>query len=190
MKRRGFTLVELLIVIAIIGTLTALMTLSSTNATASAEAAKVVAALRTAKTATTMYYWDHPDMKDQKKSDWKTKITDIFADEIADYLEATPDGGTGATTYTLELVDPADATNDTLASAADWYVGYTLSNNAKVTDVVKKRLAGQADSYGLFTISEGAASPFTKDDTAIYMKVRTGVTASTTTPSDPPTQEP
>ncbi len=45
MKRKGFTLVEFLIVIAIIGTLTALMTLSSTNATASAEAAKVVSAL-------------------------------------------------------------------------------------------------------------------------------------------------
>ena len=50
-KRKGFTLVELLIVIVVIGILSAMMMLSSTEAVSSAKAARIVADLRNVKTA-------------------------------------------------------------------------------------------------------------------------------------------
>ena len=53
--RKGFTLVELLIVIAILGVLTAMVQLSGRNATAAAKAATVNNGLNTIKTAANMY---------------------------------------------------------------------------------------------------------------------------------------
>ena len=54
--RRGFTLVELLIVIVVIGILSAMMMLSSTEAVTTAKANNIIAALRQWKTATLAWY--------------------------------------------------------------------------------------------------------------------------------------
>ena len=173
--RKGFTLVELLIVIAIVGTLAAMMTLSSTNATASAEATKVVSALRSARTATIMFYWDHPDLHSEETA---SNVESKFTDEIGDYLEAAADGGDATSHYTLKLVGTG------AASKVTWYVGYAPSS--KVTDVVKKRLAGQANSYGLYSWVNNEMVSYTANatDTKIYMKVREAATASSTQSDD------
>ena len=60
-KREGFTLVELLIVIVVIGVLSAMMMLSSTEAVSSAKAADIVSDLRNLKTAALAWYADHLD---------------------------------------------------------------------------------------------------------------------------------
>ena len=153
MKRKGFTLVELLIVIAIMGALAAMMTLSSTNATASADAAKILNDLRAVRTATTIFYWDHPDFQKVKKADWTTKVEAKFTDEIASYLDAGMGGD--PTRYVLKLVS-ASATD---GSEANWYVGYVIPSTG-VSDTVLKRIAGQAETYGL----KGGTST-TEDDT-------------------------
>ena len=67
-RRSGFTLVELLIVIVVIGVLSAMMMLSSTEAVSSAKASNVVSNLRNLKTAALAYYADHLD--DVAKSDF------------------------------------------------------------------------------------------------------------------------
>ncbi len=72
-KRKGFTLVELLIVIVVIGILSAMMMLSSTEAVTSAKAAKVLADMRNIKTAVLSWYTDNYD-KVVKDSSGKYKI--------------------------------------------------------------------------------------------------------------------
>ncbi|MBQ9419346.1 MAG: prepilin-type N-terminal cleavage/methylation domain-containing protein [Synergistaceae bacterium] len=60
-KRQGFTLVELLIVIVVIGVLSAMMMLSSTEAVSSARASDIVSDLRNLKTAALAWYADNLD---------------------------------------------------------------------------------------------------------------------------------
>lgn len=59
--RKGFTLVELLIVIVVIGILSAMMMLSSTEAVSSARAADIISDLRNLKTAALAWYADNLD---------------------------------------------------------------------------------------------------------------------------------
>ena len=61
MKRKAFTLVELLIVIVVIGVLAAMMMLSSNEAVSSAKAAKIISDLRNLKTAVLAWYMDYLD---------------------------------------------------------------------------------------------------------------------------------
>ena len=60
-NRKGFTLVELLIVIVVIGVLSAMMMLSSTEAVSSAKAADIISNLRNLKTAVVSWYADNLD---------------------------------------------------------------------------------------------------------------------------------
>ena len=60
-NRKGFTLVELLIVIVVIGILAAMMMLSSTEAVSSAKAAKIIADMRNIRTAVLEWYTDNYD---------------------------------------------------------------------------------------------------------------------------------
>ena len=59
--RKGFTLVELLIVIAVIGALAAMMTLASGDAAAKARAASVISGFKMVRTAVVMYEMDSAD---------------------------------------------------------------------------------------------------------------------------------
>ena len=68
-KSKGFTLVELLIVIIIIGILAGMMMLSTGGATTKAEAAKVLSDMRNIKTAAVMYY--------AEENKWPSSITDL-----------------------------------------------------------------------------------------------------------------
>ena len=58
-KRKGFTLVELLIVIVVIGILSAMMMLSSTEAVSSAKVNNIIVKFRNLKTAAMAYYMDN-----------------------------------------------------------------------------------------------------------------------------------
>lgn len=73
-KSKGFTLVELLIVVIIIGILAGMMMLSTGSATAKAEATKIVSDLRNMKAAAVMVYAD--------AGEWPTALAslDVYLD--------------------------------------------------------------------------------------------------------------
>ena len=88
MKRKGFTLVELLIVIVIIGILSAMMMISSSEAVSSAKAAGIVNNLRAMKIAALSYYEEHADTAGTIKND------DLSNANLLKYLQKTNDGNT------------------------------------------------------------------------------------------------
>lgn len=95
-RKKGFTLVELLIVIVVIGVLSAMMMLSSTEAVSSAKAIDIINNLRNWKTATLEWYADNIDKVNDKgqvrnasDSDW-TNISNatscVRAIDVAKYV--------------------------------------------------------------------------------------------------------
>ena len=125
--RKGFTLVELLIVIVIIGILAAAMMLSSGSATASAEASNIISNLRSLKAAAVMLYADSMD-------DFNAGLQPKIAD-MARYMDNP--GKVSTDVYVVEVT----ATNK------KWYVGAKLGNYTKE---VKDKLQGRKESVGLF----------------------------------------
>lgn len=149
-KREGFTLVELLIVIVVIGILSAMMMLSSTEAVTSAKASNIVSNLRNLKTAALAYYVDHMDAMEGAK-DVKAGTKSIttpgaftfakgsFSQDVAQYLNNNiTDKGYGVS----------------ITKNGEWYVTYTIASGASTATEqagIITKLKGRAKSVGLCT---------------------------------------
>ena len=144
MKRKGFTLVELLIVIVVIGILSAMMMLSSTEATTSAKASNIVSNLRNLKTAALAYYTDHMD---EFTANPALEITAEKNKEILKYLSGNKDG------TNITDIEHYKGTR----SATDgnsWWVVYEITGSAAEQEGIKKKLTGRAKSLGLKGVGE------------------------------------
>lgn len=91
-SRRGFTLIELVVVIAILGILAGIAIPRFMDSQASAKGAKIVADLRTIDSAATMYYAQKGKYPDAISSSNNANSTDDF---IGNYLAAWPKPDTG-----------------------------------------------------------------------------------------------
>jgi len=141
-KRTGFTLVELLIVIIIIGILAGAMLLVAGSGTDKAEATKIVSNLRSMKAATLLYYADHPS-----ETDFPTVAS------LDEYMDRKISTIAGYTTI---------GSGDT-----EWYVGKNdLTSNSGIND----KLDDNAVETGLLGTDRTAV--FTKADKEVWMRAR------------------
>ena len=166
-KRKGFTLVELLIVIVVIGVWSAMMMLSSTEAVSSAKASNIISNMRNLKTAALEYYADNMDKVETKGA--KIEITDITP-----YLTTTKIDGIG-TNYELKF----EGDGSLPLSQRSWYIMYDTGNLVGDTQRIREKLAGRAKSIGLFQGTDAkkameTSNPSVYDATTacVFYKVR------------------
>ena len=130
-KAKGFTLVELLIVIIIIGILAGMLLLAVGSATDKAEATKIVNALRNYKSATLMYYTDNSVWPDSGTG-WQNSL-DVYTDRSLDTTQFTGVSIAGA-------------------SGGRMFVGLVGAVGSPLTLTgVQKKLAAQAKASALYT---------------------------------------
>ena len=155
-RRKGFTLVELLIVIVVIGILSAMMMLSSSEAVSSAKATAIVSDLRNLKTAALAYFADNADdyitgefgfngdynLKGKKDTQGNDLLDNVFT-----YLNGKdfPNKKSYKIVYKNSLY------------YAECYLGNGQSGNGQLltgTELasVKKKLIGRAKSVGLYSV--------------------------------------
>ena len=147
-KSKGFTLVELLIVIIIIGILAGMMMLSTGSATDKAEATKIVSDMRNIKTAALLYYIDN--------STWPSgdiTIKSGGSTSFDKYLDRKPTQG-------YKISNSAGSVNVTCGT----------DNTKFNTQGVKDALKATAKDAGLYSAVSGD-SEYAGGDT-VYMRVK------------------
>lgn len=164
--RKGFTLVELLIVIIIIGVLAAAMLLSSGTASDSAKASNVVSNMRSLKTACVLFYKDNMDA----------------CEAVAPGLPSDPDLAAGIDPLKKYMDNPnisdkykivTGTVDDNGTTYNRWFVEFDLAG-AGYDSGVKDKLKGQAKSVGLYKAKDnaGGAATFYDGSDKVYMVAR------------------
>ena len=178
MKRKGFTLVELLIVIVVIGILSAMMMLSSTEAVTSARANNIVSNMRNLKTAALEYYVDNLNyLEATTRTDNGLDMADGDGGArkgIYRYLNGSSGTATNnqvtvnGYTYTITAIK-RDSGVETLAGAK-WYL------TCVVPDIkVREKLKARAESVGILSKTTNGTTEETYTSTSngtVYYLVR------------------
>ena len=135
-KSKGFTLVELLIVVIIIGILAGMMMLSTGSATAKAEAAKIVANMRNMKSAAVMVYAD--------SNEWPTAIAslDEYIDQKLEGTNYTLESDGAYIKFDVKKVD--DKVQESLGKLAS--TGVALYTSAQSNDITSSDIYKDGDT--------------------------------------------
>ncbi len=196
--RKGFTLVELLIVIVVIGVLSAMMIMSASEAVSTAKVAAVISNLRNLKTAVTAWYFDNTDKIEIGSNGiyrviwggkvapvqefWESRTTaqgmESIKTEILKYMlnaNAVNKTGTGwdSGTRTQKIEDAAYNAycledNGSAQKRDQWFIGYVVKGDNRM----KRKFAGRAKSVGLLQ-KNSKNSPVYTDGDIVWMRILT-----------------
>ena len=144
--RKGFTLVELLIVIGIMGTLAAAMSMSSARATASAKASTIISNVEACKTAAAMY------LADNYAADLSQTEAKAFLKENSAYIPNFGKFSTGGIKYTV----------GTGKGYKEWGITVDFTNEADAVGIAGA--LGKAKGYEAIT-STTSTNPITQVST-------------------------
>ena len=191
-KRHGFTLVELLIVIVVIGVLSAMMMLSSTEAVSSAKASNIISNMRNLKTAFLSWYADNLDRVVKKsgkyqileKNSTSTTSKELYAfingggnQEILAYMSngssimLCDKQGAGVEPKPKSGFYILRADNGNNNNKNDWYIGYRIDDNGNNKDMtLRKKIESRATSLGLVGWTTKTTYDSTEND--VYMLIQ------------------
>ena len=158
-RRKGFTLVELLIVIVVIGILSAMMMLSSTEAVSSARASNVVSNLRNIKTAVLSWYADNLNRVVKDGSEYKIYTKDSTTEKNILITFVKDKGGESellaylSNGSSISFKDKSSAAvgeyilteQDNSSGGRSWYVGLRVGTDKNL----QSKVASKASSVGL-----------------------------------------
>ena len=150
--RKGFTLLELLVVIGVMGILSSMAMIAGQQATDAARATNIADGLEKAAAAMMMYYSDNANVINEKGITTQEVIDGANAYLKTKFVAAGKKGfKTG--TYSVALTAESKAT-------ATWYVAYTF---LATDDSLKAIIANKATRMGLYS-SAIAATKATEDN--------------------------
>lgn len=158
-SKPGFTLVELLIVIVVIGVLSAMMIFSSTEAITTAKATKIVNDLNVIKKGVIAWYVDNyhrVTKKQESKNSTNIHAYNYMIDEtyyLGTYVSSSTERKNEFLRYitnnNITLTKDNNARNAgdyfLATEGAEWYVGYNVGSDMRL----RKKLEGRAKSAGL-----------------------------------------
>ena len=174
--RKGFTLVELLIVVAILATLTAVMMMSFGNSTAKAKAATIASNVNACRNAAMAYPVTHgadglasltaDDVLFASLPSWKDFNND---NNTIKYAALTADGNKGYDNWAITVDFSGDPEKDGIAEALQKINGYNMSyasaNATGVAIVAPNTAASGSDSNGKYafqvTLTTGKIENYT-----------------------------
>ena len=139
-KRKGFTLIEILILFAIIGTLSGIIAFVNKNASSSAQANHIIHDFRSLKTAAMLWHNDNPKSTTHDRKAILKYLNSKSMVEITD----TPAKNGG---YILKVAD----------NGKSWYIGREISNDSGI----RNKLTAKANSSKL--LGSDMKSPYNND---------------------------
>ena len=144
--KKGFTLVEMLIVIMVIGVLSSMMMISSTESINSAKASDIITTLNNIKIAALAHYVDSFDVN--------TPSQTLDMANIKPYLN---NGSSLSSEYGVTQNNKS------------WFAAYKFTNSGSNSEI-KSKLAGRAQSSGL-KADMTTDNNYTNGDT-VYLQIR------------------
>ena len=161
--RGGFTLVELLIVVMIIGIIAGMMLLSAGSATDSAEAVKGVNDLRSLKGAALLYFVDYG----RWPGDAQKASLDSYIDRpvISLVLASDPGRKYDAVTIGTDYQDP-------LTGNEKANIGVTLMAGGNGTEGVRNKLEARASQAGLLGSSTSVSDLYKASSMEVWVNMK------------------